>query len=890
MDNNNLDAMLSAVSWEGKSGQEVRQFLQGFLSRLDSGKIGTHRVENVDHVVTIRSFADDAAAQRWESASADDRANNPEIAALVLGQISFKEATDTSGYTMSVKKISDAPSTVVRGEDCVMKFTYDCFYNGVESDKDTQPGRVDVRINGNAVAELSRDLMPDKNAEVSVNFGKYLTSDRNEVKIVVSDRNGNSRTFTYTVETVQVKLALESFKEEALRNADAWNLQVSNKGNTCTAYVRIDDSATPQSQSIGAGTSMSFVIPKELAPGAHRLEVWGEIEDRALKSSPIVVHFIKAGRPAVCIGAEATVSVPHYGDISIPFFIHYPYGTDSAKTVKYHVEDAAGTIVVEEKSLEVDLKDDRSSGMKTLQISTIDSAFSGRDRVKVVLTLSGTDSDCTAEHEVTLTPADIELKETPQYDLHFTASGHNNTDTDKASWLSVGNGVTASLRLSDNFTLGSDSGFAAGAFVIPRGKTLTIDGYRPFVKDVGANNPMGGGGKTVEVELRVRNCTNNATSILRCINGGKGFEVFANRAVLAADATKSIDTLFSDEVRLRIGFVVEGATRNCVNRVPDGKSGWIETSSRKNIAYIYVGGIPARIMEYENLSWQQAEAQCIEIGSAEADVELFAVRVYSKALTFREMIGNFAYDTPLLADKLAIARRNAIFNTEGAVDFQLVREALPTTPHKIWKFDAIPMGKKDWKTCTTEFINPQFDPAGSDYAFAPFICEGHTFALDGTSSLSYPDPFKNWADKYKGGNWRLVIGDREIAITGYSITKGVQAKATEFVDKVNFASSEGIFNILAANMYHDILLGTSVAVPELLTPPQRQQYLGAPGQKESIANVTYRQSLSGFPIIGWRKTAKDGVSRNEFLSIYNFINNKYDPTYFGFDNSGSVEA
>ena len=44
----------------------------------------------------------------------------------------------------------------------------------------------------------------------------------------------------------------------------------------------------------------------------------------------------------------------------------------------------------------------------------------------------------------------------------------------------------------------------------------------------------------------------------------------------------------------------------------------------------------------------------------------------------------------------------------------------------------------------------------------------HDIALDGTSSLSYPDPYKNWANKYNGV-WTLHLGDTDLVITKYSI-------------------------------------------------------------------------------------------------------------------------
>lgn len=80
-------------------------------------------------------------------------------------------------------------------------------------------------------------------------------------------------------------------------------------------------------------------------------------------------------------------------------------------------------------------------------------------------------------------------------------------------------------------------------------------------------------------------------------------------------------------------------------------------------------------------------------------------------------------------------------------------------------------------------------------------------------------------------------------ITKFSITPGVEAAETDFVHKVNFASCEGIFNMLAMNVYQDILVAVATAAsgyPSILTARQAEQ--DAAG-----LDITFRQSLSGFP-------------------------------------------
>ena len=103
-----------------------------------------------------------------------------------------------------------------------------------------------------------------------------------------------------------------------------------------------------------------------------------------------------------------------------------------------------------------------------------------------------------------------------------------------------------------------------------------------------------------------------------------------------------------------------------------------------------------------------------------------------------------AFDTPELEEKIAIAKRNNVLDSSNAVDFSKVAGALPSTPYKIWEIARMPTGKKDWVKANTEFVNPQWNLDEYGHAVAPFTCKQHDMALDGTSSLSYPDPYTNW--------------------------------------------------------------------------------------------------------------------------------------------------
>ena len=305
-----------------------------------------------------------------------------------------------------------------------------------------------------------------------------------------------------------------------------------------------------------------------------------------------------------------------------------------------------------------------------------------------------------------------------------------------------------------------------------------------------------------------------------------GFIVYPTRIeVKYASSDARIITYFPDEERIKFSLVINGTVTTCVN---DDGNGNIETKDR-NLGFIYVNGVMVRIFDYGTSSWQQQDIKEIVFGSDECELTLFSFRGYDKALTMREILDNFSFDTPLLADKIAIAKRNNILQSDGVtVDRNLVEAALPNTPIITWWVERLPANKKDPRECKqTDFTNPEWTE-DKGHACAPFTAGPHEINGDGTSSNSYPLPYKNWAEKFKdyaGGSdpiitLHLTSGDE--LVKKYSITYGIDDKETKFVHKVNFASSEGIFNILAMNMYQQITLNAYRSISDLLSLQQHQ--------------------------------------------------------------------
>lgn len=866
------------TDWEQHTGDEVQDFIKRMLkamqTRIDSlsaSKVGeTWLYPGADGEVTVRFFADAASRELWEE-------NPGENAMLLLGSLSFRVSDAGSDeYTLSTRITAMPVSPSVKGTSNVLAFSYSCYYGGDPTNLDTESGVATVSVNNTEIDALRLTLRPGR--EYSIDLGPYLTAESNAVTLTVANAHGKRRQFNMTVQTVEISVGFDDSFDESLVREAGWPLRVRCNGVEALLHMLVD--GTEHSTASVRNSTVDFTVDAAgtLDAGAHTVEIYADNAEYGLRSDTIATRFIKRGlsTPVVCIGRLADTSAPLYATVTIPYYISYPSASaGDVVTVTARVLGGDGAVLRQGITQTVTMKDGGESGLQQLRLSLTEQSYLSAGTIIVEISCGGS----RATHAVSVLDPGVNLMPAAECRIHLSAAGRSNADADAETWASTYNGaVTCRVERSAGFRLTDRTGFTGDSFVIPAGRRITLAGSAPFARDFGANAAVASDrtGKTIEFEFTTRDCTNASAKVIECLDGGTGFVIYADGMELRT-SSGTVRTIWADETRLRVGIVVEGTTRHCVNKTVDGT-----TELDANIAYLYVNGVPVRLMSYGRASWKQPSPQDIVIGSDECAVELHSVRVYDKALTTSQMIANFAFDTPDPDEKIAIARRNDVLDSYGEVDYAKVIAALPMTPRKIWEIDRMPTGKKDWQKASTEFINPGWTPDEIDLAMASFVCLLHLIALDGTTSLSYPDPFKNWANQYDKGTWTITVGDKKISITQYSITAGISGGETEFVDKVNFASSEGIFNILAANAYQQILLGVAPLYPSVLTPMQAAQQ--AAGEE-----ITFRQSLSGFPETGWLRTYENVVPKIRFLSLFNFVNNKYSGSPYGATRDNGAE-
>lgn len=885
-----------STKWENYSGERVEEFIKEQLSSMSSkldGKVAyLYKEQASDGLTTLRFFASEETYQQWYGDRVTYEKN-------VLAETEFYSSKPVSSYILKASIVKYPSTTIVKGAENIVTINYNSYYDE-PSQKDTQNGSLSVTINNVEIPELSQELEASGDAmgkNYSLDLGQYLTSETNNVKILVKNQQGQSRTFTFTITTVALQIAFDaSYTETTIRDG-SWALRVTCSGANATVFCKVTNGNGSETltKSIN-NTSGEFIIDQRgnYAAGLHDIEVWATNSEYGITTEKIRTSYIKKGMTAaIAIGKDAPTSAIQYSTIQVPYYFYLPDENTGTKvtvgiSVLYNNKSEENELT--EQNITID--NNHSSGdspiIASIPLDMNEYAPSITIRIKI-------DGIATATHDVAIKSAGITLSPVGECKVYYTMKGRTNSDKGIDNLESYYNGIrTSYLERSENFRLNDNNGFLDGqGLTIGAGKSVTLKGWQPFAEDFGANGTQSG--RTVEIEFETGICSDENAVVIDCMDANTGFRVYANRIEVKC-TSGSVYTYYPETKRIKMSLSIDGTTTHTVNNL----GGNNKTESDVNLAYLCVNGVCVRMFDYSTAKWKQTDIKDLVIGSDQAQVILYSIRGYDKAINPYQALDNFAYDTPDVEDvyengildhygKINIAKRNNILNASGnihnpdeIISYQKVKSALSTTPIIVWNIDELPYNKNnpDVPINGTTFENPRWEKDADGWAMAPFTVGAHMFNADGTSSNAYPEPYKNFAEIFEdneGNAVIIVVGIEEQTEnhTLYSITVGVATGEKEMVHKVNFASSEGIFNIHAMNMFQQILLACAKTNTDLYSAYQKKQ-------AESGENVTYRKSLSGFPEIGFRRTSTSGTAAPTFLSIYNFINNKYSASFLGF--------
>ena len=424
----------------------------------------------------------------------------------------------------------------------------------------------------------------------------------------------------------------------------------------------------------------------------------------------------------------------------------------------------------------------------------------------VVFTIESGNKSVSFEVKVSATDVKIEAI-THNLELHLSSVGRSNNEdvNDREVWES--NEVKVNFNgfnWKSNGWIQDDEGNSV--LRINGDARITIP-FTLFAEDFRSI------GKTIEFEFSTHDVRDYDSVLINCLTNGRGFELTSNIAKLYSEQT-AIETKFKEDEKVRISFVIEPTSEN-------------------RLIYTYVNGIISGLAQYpSDDNFSQSNPVGISIGSNDATIDLYNIRVYNINLDHNDVLANFIADTPDRETKLTLYNNNNIFDKYGNINYNQVVDRIPCLTF----IGELPATKGDKKTVSIKYIN-KFDSSKN------FESSGVTLDIQGTSSQYYPR--KNY--KFKLPNAYQLTND--------SISENV------FCLKADYMESSHSHNTGLAKIVNTLY----------------------PSTPASQANEKVQAAITGFPIVVWYKETENAPLK--CLGVYNFNNDKDDTTTFGYTSA-----
>ncbi len=312
----------------------------------------------------------------------------------------------------------------------------------------------------------------------------------------------------------------------------------------------------------------------------------------------------------------------------------------------------------------------------------------------------------------------------------------------------------------------------------------------------------------------------------------RGFYVTPQLAKLRSQQSE-LQTQFKEDEHSRITFVVD-------------------KKNETRIMYLYINGIMCGAYRYPaSDNFLQINPVNITIGSNDATINIYNIRIYDNNLTRKQVVNNWIADT----QSGELKKQRYVHNDNCSKDSgEIIISKLPSDlPYIIWDVDPLPQYKGDKKKGQAYYTDPTNSKKNFHLPTKEGVGQG-TYNVQGTSSSVYP--VKNIRLKSTGG-----FIDDDLNVNPYFYVTEGGIGANYFTFKVDYASSEGANNVELTKLYNDIAKAN-----EILNPAQK-------------IDSKIRVGIDGFPIVAFHRTA-DGV--DSFCTKANFNNDKANEEVYGF--------
>ena len=744
---------------------------------------------------------------------------------------------------LTVTNISGVlPSSIARGSSYVVTLAW----SSIEDDLSTGPGSYTIKVNGQIVESGN---IPQGN--ITKDLGSYLSMGDNTIRFTITDVYGNMKTIIFTVKVVEYTLTSKFLDNLAYKGEISFAYTISGEGDKVMHFFI--DGVEIGTQTHTRSGSFSYVIPSQ-PHGAHLFEAYFlvEIGGETIKSNVLsydLICYEEGNETPIITSSVRSIKEQQYFTVVIPYYVYNTVSNTS--DVQLYVNDEL------KSTLEGVGRELQTWAFRLEKVGNyIYSIRSGNTRRDIPVEVTAVDVDVEAETQslaLYLTSRDrsnnepMEQRTVWQY-KDIKAEFHNfNWATD--GWVKDSQNLSV-MRVKDD-------------------ARITIP-YKPFGMEHGNIHNTG---KTLEFEFATSGVFDYNTSLISCISNGRGFNITAQQALFASSSSR-ISAQYKENEHVRVSFVINDALED-------------------RLLYCYVNGIISGIIQYSSneIFYQDPEVE-ISIGSSDAIIDVYNIRIYDKALSRFQTVNNWIADMQDGAELLKQYKRNNLYDNNYEISLDMVRKNLPTLPYIVVDMDSIqskkgvpidhlPQYKGEKLLVSGYFIDPN-DEANC------FSWVNGELDVQGTSSQAYP--VKNFKLKVKPSKTYGTDKQSSTDCSGFIMTNAQDSdgnlvrrskyslrgwedgkkygkprsiETNTFVFKADYASSEGANNVELVRFYNDTC--------PYKTPPQEE-------------DSRIRQGIDGFPCI-WFAKKGDKLS---FIGKYNFNNHKGTDEVYGFNYHGET--
>ena len=734
-------------------------------------------------------------------------------------------------------------SQVKEGGNALLTYSYN--HVNADGESDGIKANITVTIQRGTTQTFQQTYNNVSAGTFTLDISNYLLAGTVDVyvKAVATTAEGTVQTKqAYTSISVVTLLLTSSYNlgstiaDGGYKNTDTIEIPFTITGSgTKDVSMYIDGSSTPITQTINKSGTIngSFTIQgSSLTAGRHTVQLVAE--RNGLLSDSIYIDILKAGLTTPFVGIKytdksgtilfsdhltPTLKVGQYEEMNFDYIAYDPNTTPASVQ-----ELQNGTVI---RTLSV-----------PRSMQTYLNRFTTQGTVQVQFVCRSTNYN----FKVDVTESDVAVGEATQgLVLRLSAAGRSNDEENPANW-SYGDIKTTFENVD-----WKSSGWFGDVLRLRNGAKAIID-YKPFVTDIAKD------GCTIELEFTISNVLDRNANVITCLNGTKGFQVTAEEASMYTGSTKEVEdddgnsvttnvgvgSKFASDMLLKVAFVIGKRT--------DGR-----------LIELYVNGIRSKADIYaEGDDFKQETPQSITIDSSFADIDTRIVRVYNRAITDDEELGNYIVDRTTSADMSDLYLSNDVLNEDGTdVDIDKLRAKGKGVLLFVRSGSLDPVNAENNKD--TDFLSDVYfySPFGKEY---DFILQNCYIRIQGTSSTKYPR--KNYRIYFaKGTNPTLFInGVEQTAIDSkgkrknkYTMRPG-SIPINLFCMKCDYSDSSMTHNTGGAKLFNDIFKEL-----ELLTPAQ-------------LIDNNIRGSIDGFPIDIFASETIDAAP--QYYGQYNFNNEK----------------